>query len=368
MKRKQLSCALLAFLLLLSCLFPATVQAATVRLNKKTVTLEIGNSTRLKMQGTDRAVKWSSKDRTIAVIDSTGKVTAKQAGTTTVSAKVGKKQYACQVTVLPEFQLDEEALAGELDGRLLEIDGQSFRVSEDEIGEVTILSRSRSKDNKYLQIKAQVEIDRTIALLSSKVTFLYRNSSRQWKLSRVTTETTVEEWNLEGVWKGGVEVYDYSRNTSESRDVTLDIFDVKDDGIFDCEATLTGTETDILAIAGELNQETGELELIGLNWIEDSSALAKDLSRRGKVYSFYAVPDFANDAFVSQSDISTRMTFTSDLLVEKELEEDGNGDGGTGEEGSDGWVELDEEEGSVEGEEDELPEEEETEEDMIYEE
>ena len=366
MKKKRGLCFLLTVMLLFSFLFPITAQASTVRLSKKTLTLEIGKSAILRMQGTDKAIKWSSKDKEIAMVSTTGKVTAKQAGTTSIYAKVGKKQYACEVTVLPEFQMDEESLAGELDGRMLEINGQSFRISEDEIGEVKILSRSRSKDNQYLQIKAQIEIDRTIALLSSKVTLLYRNTSKRWKLSRVTATTEVEEWNLEGIWTGGVEVYDYSRNTSESRELTLDIFDVKEDGVFDCEATLTGTEVDVISVAGELNEETGEVELIGLNWIDATSALAKDLSKRGKVYSFYAVPDFANDAFVAQDGISTRMTFTSDLLVEKEVEsntEDGSEE--IEEEGnSSGWVELDGEDKDVE---EEGLSEEETEEDMIYE-
>jgi len=338
MKKKNLSRTIglaLSILLLLQLFVPCSVQAATVRLNKKTLTLEVGNSAKLRVQGTERTVTWKSKNPKVATVTTAGKVTAQGTGNTVIYAKAGKYQYSCQVTVLPEFQIDEKALTGELDGRLLEVDGQSFRVQEEEIGGVEILSQVRSKSNQYIRVTAKVELDRTIALMQSTVNLYYKNTGKRWKLSKVTTETEVEEWNLEGTWNGSVKVYDYSRNSSDYRDMKLEIYDVKDDGLFDAVATLEGAETDSVELAGKLNEETGELELSGLNWIEDSSELAKSLSKKGKVYSFYAVPDFLNDTFVSNNEISTRVTFTKDLILEKDM------DGREEKEEEDSWIEED---------------------------
>lgn len=345
MRKKQYGLWLVLAALFLALCSSFTAEAATVKLNKKALTLEVGGSARLKMQGTERAVEWSSKDPAIAAVSSSGTVKAAAVGETTVYAKLGSRQYACKVTVVPAFEADGEAIADELDGRIFSIDGQSFQVQEEEISEIRILSKTRSKDQKYLLVRTEVYIDRTIASMISEVKLLYRNTSGGWKLRKVSEETRVEEWNLEGLWKGGVTVYDYSRNSSEYRDLTLDIFDWKDDGIFSCEASLVGEVTDEAEMAGELDLETGELTISGLNWIHAASGLAKELERKGKVYSFYAVPDFADDAFVSNVEISTRATFADEMLVEKVLPDEADLDGTDGkaaQEEVDEWGMLDE--------------------------
>ena len=104
MKRKRGLCFLLTAMLLFSFLFPVTAQAATVRLSKKTLTLEIGKSAILRMQGTDKATRWSSKDKEIATVSTTGKVTARQAGNTSIYAKVGKKQTPAKLRYYRNFR------------------------------------------------------------------------------------------------------------------------------------------------------------------------------------------------------------------------------------------------------------------------
>lgn len=75
------------------------VQAATIKLNKKSVTLTKGKTTTLKVTGTKKKVKWSSSNKKIATVSSKGKVTAKKAGTTYINAKVNGKTLKCKVTV-----------------------------------------------------------------------------------------------------------------------------------------------------------------------------------------------------------------------------------------------------------------------------
>ena len=70
-----------------------------IRLNKKKVTLVVGEKTKLKLKNNKKKVKWSSSKRTVAIVSSKGVVTAKKKGTATITAKAGKKKYTCKVTV-----------------------------------------------------------------------------------------------------------------------------------------------------------------------------------------------------------------------------------------------------------------------------
>ncbi len=76
------------------------VQATSkVKLNKTKIVLIKGQTYTLKVQNTKKKVKWSSSKKSIATVNSQGKVTAKKKGTATISAKVGSKTYKCKVTV-----------------------------------------------------------------------------------------------------------------------------------------------------------------------------------------------------------------------------------------------------------------------------
>ena len=77
----------------------AVAQAATVKLNKKTLSLEVGKSQTLKITGTTAKVTWSSSNKSVATVSTKGKVTAKKAGKATITATVSKKKYSCTVTV-----------------------------------------------------------------------------------------------------------------------------------------------------------------------------------------------------------------------------------------------------------------------------
>lgn len=76
-----------------------TVQAASVKINKKKLTLNVKEKYTLKIKGTSKKVKWTSSDKKIATISSKGKVTAKKKGNVTITAKVGGKKYKCKIKV-----------------------------------------------------------------------------------------------------------------------------------------------------------------------------------------------------------------------------------------------------------------------------
>ncbi|SHJ46010.1 Ig-like domain (group 2) [Anaerocolumna jejuensis DSM 15929] len=73
--------------------------AATVAVNPKKVTLEVGKTKILKVTGTKVKAIWKSSNVKVATVSKTGLVTAKQAGKATITATVKTKKYICIVTV-----------------------------------------------------------------------------------------------------------------------------------------------------------------------------------------------------------------------------------------------------------------------------
>ncbi len=79
------------------------VKNPTIKLNSKSKTLDVGDDMTLKATVTpsSRKVSWSSSNTKIAAVDAKGKVTAKKAGSATITAKIKdtKVKATCKVTV-----------------------------------------------------------------------------------------------------------------------------------------------------------------------------------------------------------------------------------------------------------------------------
>lgn len=102
--RKKLLAHILVPAVFLSSAF-ATVQttaAGKIRLNQRKVSLKVGKTVKLKLYGTKKKVRWTSKKKSVATVSKVGKVRAKKAGKAKIIAKVAGKKYTCQVTVLPK--------------------------------------------------------------------------------------------------------------------------------------------------------------------------------------------------------------------------------------------------------------------------
>ncbi len=78
---------------------PVIAEAATIKINKTKLSLQVGKTYQLKITGTTKKVTWSSSKKSIATVTSKGLVTAKKAGTSKITAKVANKSYTCTVTV-----------------------------------------------------------------------------------------------------------------------------------------------------------------------------------------------------------------------------------------------------------------------------
>lgn len=76
-----------------------SADAATTKINKKSLTLTPGKHYTLKVKGISGKIAWKSSNKKIATVNQKGKVTAKQAGKVKITATVKSRKFTCQVTV-----------------------------------------------------------------------------------------------------------------------------------------------------------------------------------------------------------------------------------------------------------------------------
>lgn len=92
-----------------------TISVASIGLNKTILTLMIGKEETLKAtvepaNATEKDITWTSSDKTKAMIDESGKITAIAAGEATVTAKLGDKTASCLVTITIDSLTDDEGV------------------------------------------------------------------------------------------------------------------------------------------------------------------------------------------------------------------------------------------------------------------
>lgn len=74
-------------------------QMSKAALNKQVLTMTPATTKKLKLNGAASGVRWSSSNKKVAVVDQTGKITAKKKGKAKIKATSGKETYVCQLTV-----------------------------------------------------------------------------------------------------------------------------------------------------------------------------------------------------------------------------------------------------------------------------
>lgn len=106
MKTGKKSLVLLLIFAMAVSLFPQRAYAAKkkVKLNKKSVTVNVGKSVKIKLKNNKKKVKWTvisgKKNVTLSKKSKTGvTIKGKKAGKAKVQAKIGRKKYVCKVTI-----------------------------------------------------------------------------------------------------------------------------------------------------------------------------------------------------------------------------------------------------------------------------
>lgn len=75
------------------------VQAASIKISAKSVSLKVGSTKTLKLKNTKKKPTWKSSNTKVATVNGNGKVKAVGKGTVTITASLGTKNYTCKVTV-----------------------------------------------------------------------------------------------------------------------------------------------------------------------------------------------------------------------------------------------------------------------------
>ena len=87
--------------------------AAAIRISKTAATLSPKQTVALRLNGTTRKPVWTSSNAKVAAVGRTsGKVTAKKAGTAVITAKLGAKTYRCKVTVRARYKILYKSFLG----------------------------------------------------------------------------------------------------------------------------------------------------------------------------------------------------------------------------------------------------------------
>lgn len=101
--KRTITAGILVFSLTASLTHPAAANAASVKINKKKLTLSTGKTARLKIKGASGKVTWKSSNKKVAAVNKKGTVKAKKAGKAKITAtlKIQKKtkRFFCHVTV-----------------------------------------------------------------------------------------------------------------------------------------------------------------------------------------------------------------------------------------------------------------------------
>lgn len=127
MKKKNIL-KFLSLLLTISLFFnTSTISQAKskVKLNKTKVVLAMNNIVDLTVKNTSKKPKWSSSNKSVAIVNSDGEVKAINTGIARIKAKIGNKKYTCTVIVPKQFISNKSITLRKGESKKLQIYGIS---------------------------------------------------------------------------------------------------------------------------------------------------------------------------------------------------------------------------------------------------
>lgn len=165
---RRLAVTVLAFAVLLVMVVPLQAKAAAkVGLNKKSATLYVGQNITLKLKGTSSAdQKWSTSKKSVAEVDSKGKVTAKKKGSAKITVSVGGKKYQCKVKVKnPGLNKSDITLepGDTYKLKLLGAKAKSWRSSDKDVVVVNKTGKLKAKEEGMARVYCRANNGKTYA-------------------------------------------------------------------------------------------------------------------------------------------------------------------------------------------------------------
>ncbi|MDF2803206.1 MAG: glycoside hydrolase family 18 [Anaerocolumna sp.] len=149
--------------------------AATVKLNYKSITLDVGKSKTLSISGTKSKVTWSSSKNSVATVSTGGKVIAKAPGTATIYAKVDGKNLSSKLTVNAAIKLSNSTITLE----------KGLTKTLKVIGTTSKITWSSSKNSV-----ATVSTGGKVTAKAPGITTIYAKVSGKTLTSKVTVKTS----------------------------------------------------------------------------------------------------------------------------------------------------------------------------------
>lgn len=188
---------------------PAVAQAATVKLSKKSLTLEVGKTATLKISGSKKTVTWSSNKKSVATVSNKGKVTtvtAVAAGKATITATVSGKKYNCTVTVTAP---PNPYLAGApYDAQEIDVVGISLVIPKEwtlNYGDFTTEVISASITPKDTSLSSSIDIG--ISILETEVEY----SDIKKEIAVVYSQEGITKLCTESIGNTAFEITNYSQ-------------------------------------------------------------------------------------------------------------------------------------------------------------
>ncbi len=249
----------------------------TPTLSKKSAVLEAGDTITLKLKDTKQSVKWTTSNKSVAIVSKNGVVTALEEGETIITAKVGKKNYSCDITV---------------SGEVIEIKDNDDTEEEKED------NSPNSEDNENKVAETEVDNKKQDMKLHVEATQLNLSPGARCQLSIVDEKNNI-------VWSSDtpsdIKVYWSSGKTS--------VASVSSDGI------VTGISMGVAPIFAKIGDKTYSTEVYISNPFLSSTTVIINLN----------TSDIVEEIFLIATDPSQNIVWTaSNQAVAKILSTNGN--------------------------------------------
>lgn len=348
-KKSIFSTIIISLLLLITSIFisseyglvSAATKTSTVTINTTSAFLVKGEAINLKITGTSKKVTWASTNKSIAIVTSTGKVTAVRYGTAYVKATVNNQTYKSKITVIDpaEITFKPTDIMVIVDGTgvnlnpesdiysaaVLKKAGLTYKVSGNSGVKVSSTGKVTATKEGEFKIVASVRGKKIETIAMKAVKF------EGFSVQEIVLEKGIEEFvsfadDIKLLYKNvKVSISNSSLATAESNfiidlysDITLcdGIYMVGlKDGTCTISVTISGVTKDIKVIIGDGLEKLDPIEAVRSNnlsgytgtplkllsairrFIDDNNLLSDSLSDREKIT---IIQNYLNDTYTGK--------------------------------------------------------------------